>query len=94
MANKDIEKISVVFNGIGTRDADLATKHVNVKKYTQHNPQAAEGVKGLRESISQLPEDSRPVTVVRFDAAYFGLFKCNLRRIADYPHLSGYLRDL
>ncbi len=34
------------------------------------------------------------VTLVRFDAAYFGLFKCNLRRIADYPHLSGYLRDL
>ena len=34
------------------------------------------------------------VTLVRFDAAYFGLFQCNVRRIADYPHLSGYLRDL
>ena len=34
------------------------------------------------------------VTLVRFDAAYFGLLKCNLRRIADYPNLSGYLRDL
>ncbi|MBV5263135.1 glutathione S-transferase family protein [Pinisolibacter aquiterrae] len=34
------------------------------------------------------------VTLVRFDAAYYGLFKCNLRRIADYPALSGYLRDL
>ncbi|MGQ9369971.1 glutathione S-transferase family protein [Azospirillum sp. A39] len=33
-------------------------------------------------------------TLVRFDAVYFGHFKCNLRRIADYPHLSGYLRDL
>lgn len=31
------------------------------------------------------------VTLVRFDAAYFGVFKCNLRRIADYPALSGYL---
>ncbi len=31
------------------------------------------------------------VTLVRFDAAYHGLFKCNLRRIADYPHLSRYL---
>ena len=31
------------------------------------------------------------VTLVRFDAAYHGLFKCNLRRIADYPGLSGYL---
>jgi glutathionyl-hydroquinone reductase len=31
------------------------------------------------------------VTLVRFDAAYHGLFKCNLRRIADYPNLSRYL---
>jgi putative glutathione S-transferase len=31
---------------------------------------------------------------VRFDAVYVGNFKCNKRRIADYPHLSGYLRDL
>ncbi len=34
------------------------------------------------------------VTLVRFDAVYVGHFKCNLRRIADYRHLSGYLRDL
>jgi glutathionyl-hydroquinone reductase len=33
-------------------------------------------------------------TLVRFDAVYHGLFKCNLRRVADYPNLSGYLRDL
>ncbi|HEY9211731.1 MAG TPA: glutathione S-transferase family protein [Ancylobacter sp.] len=31
------------------------------------------------------------VTLVRFDAAYHGLFKCNLRRIADYSALSAYL---
>ncbi|PVE22109.1 glutathione-dependent reductase [Microvirga sp. KLBC 81] len=31
------------------------------------------------------------VTLIRFDAAYHGLFKCNLRRIADYPRLSTYL---
>ena len=34
------------------------------------------------------------VTLVRFDPVYVGHFKCNLRRIADYPNLSGYLRDL
>lgn len=34
------------------------------------------------------------VTLVRFDAVYVGHFKCNLRRIDDYAHLSGYLRDL
>ncbi|HEX7075784.1 MAG TPA: glutathione S-transferase family protein [Hyphomicrobiaceae bacterium] len=33
-------------------------------------------------------------TLVRFDPVYFGHFKCNLRRIKDYPNLSGYLRDL
>ncbi|MCR4265730.1 glutathione S-transferase family protein [Nitratireductor sp. ZSWI3] len=33
-------------------------------------------------------------TLVRFDAVYVGHFKCNLRRIADYPHLSNYLREL
>ena len=33
-------------------------------------------------------------TLVRFDAVYFSHFKCNLRRIADYPNLWNYLRDL
>lgn len=33
-------------------------------------------------------------TLVRFDAVYHGHFKCNLRRIIDYPNLWGYLRDL
>ena len=33
-------------------------------------------------------------TLIRFDAVYVGHFKCNLRRIADYPHLSAYVRDL
>ena len=31
------------------------------------------------------------VTLVRFDAAYHGLFKCNLRRLLDYPALNAYL---
>jgi putative glutathione S-transferase len=34
------------------------------------------------------------VTLIRFDAVYYGHFKCNLRRIVDYPNLWGYLRDL
>lgn len=33
-------------------------------------------------------------TLVRFDAVYVTHFKCNLRRIEDYPNLSNYLRDL
>ncbi|MCP9447988.1 MAG: glutathione S-transferase family protein [Nitrospira sp.] len=34
------------------------------------------------------------VTLIRFDAVYYGHFKCNLRRIIDYPNLFGYLKDL
>ncbi len=33
-------------------------------------------------------------TLVRFDPVYFGHFKCNLRRIVDYPNLWGYTCDL
>ncbi|AJR07834.1 glutathione S-transferase family protein [Photobacterium gaetbulicola] len=33
-------------------------------------------------------------TLVRFDAVYVGHFKCNLKRIADYPNLQGYLKEL
>lgn len=33
-------------------------------------------------------------TLIRFDPVYVGHFKCNLRRIADYPNLSGFVREL
>ena len=33
-------------------------------------------------------------TLIRFDAVYHGHFKCNLRRIADYSNLEGYMLDL
>ena len=33
-------------------------------------------------------------TLVRFDPVYVGHFKCNIRRVADYPNLAGYLREL
>jgi putative glutathione S-transferase len=33
-------------------------------------------------------------TLVRFDVAYFSLFRCNKKRIADYPNLSNYMREL
>lgn len=34
------------------------------------------------------------VTLIRFDAAYHGAFKCNIRRLTDYPALSGYLQEI
>ena len=33
-------------------------------------------------------------TLIRFDAVYAGHFKCNIRRIADYPYLSAYTPDI
>ncbi|QTD31341.1 glutathione S-transferase family protein [Pseudomonas fluorescens] len=33
-------------------------------------------------------------TLIRFDAVYHGHFKCNLRRISDYPNLSNWLREM
>jgi glutathionyl-hydroquinone reductase len=33
-------------------------------------------------------------TLLRFDVAYFSLFKCNRQRIADFPNLSNYMREL
>jgi putative glutathione S-transferase len=33
-------------------------------------------------------------TLLRFDAVYFGHFKCNVRRLSDYPAISAYAREL
>ena len=33
-------------------------------------------------------------TLIRFDPVYYGHFKCNIRRIRDYPNLSRYLKHL
>ena len=65
MPKSDIEKVLTVFQGIGDRDGDLATKYMNPKKYMQHNPHAADGVDGLREYIGQCPKENHHLTVVR-----------------------------
>jgi putative glutathione S-transferase len=44
----------------------------------------------LGEALTE-PDIRLFVTLVRFDAAYHGLFKCNLRRVADYPALSAWM---
>jgi putative glutathione S-transferase len=33
-------------------------------------------------------------TLIRFDAVYYSHFKCNWRRISEFPNLSNYVRDL
>lgn len=65
MTNSDIEKVRTVFAGIDRRDADLATRYMHPQKYRQHNPHAADGVKGLRAFIGQFPTDDHYLKVVR-----------------------------
>lgn len=33
-------------------------------------------------------------TLIRFDAVYHGHFKCNVKQIADYPNIFGYMKEL
>ena len=70
--------------------------------------EAARGVFAMLDELEQRLANARylfgdrPVetdwrlftTLIRFDAVYFGHFKCNLRRLIDYPNLFGYARDL
>jgi predicted SnoaL-like aldol condensation-catalyzing enzyme len=58
VATSDIEKALTVFRGIASRDPELTIQYMNPTKYTQHNPHAADGVKGLKEYVSQLPREN------------------------------------
>ena len=72
MASTEIEKVLAVFEGISTKDADLATRYIDNKRFMQHNPRAADGVEGLRQFISRFPREQLHMTVVRAlqDGAY------------------------
>jgi predicted SnoaL-like aldol condensation-catalyzing enzyme len=65
MAKSDIEKVLTVFQGIGGRDVELATKYMHPTKYKQHNPRAADGIAGVKEWISQLPREKSPLKTIR-----------------------------
>ncbi|MHB8621803.1 MAG: glutathione S-transferase family protein [Sulfuricaulis sp.] len=60
---------------------DELEKHLNQTRYL------------VGDSITEADWRLLP-TLLRFDAAYFTHFKCNLRRIEDYPNLANYMRDL
>ncbi|WP_185805175.1 glutathione S-transferase family protein [Pontivivens nitratireducens] len=68
--------------------------------------EAVDGVFAMLDQLETRLGDDRPylfgdeltetdirafVTLIRFDAAYHGLFKTNRRQIADYPHLSAHM---
>jgi predicted SnoaL-like aldol condensation-catalyzing enzyme len=54
-----------VIQGIGSGNADLATRHINPDKYVEHNPRSADGVDGLREYIYRLSKEVHHLKVVR-----------------------------
>ena len=52
---------------------------------------------GRRYLIGEQPTEADVrlfVTLVRFDIAYYGLFKCNLRRLTDHPNLTAYVNRI
>jgi putative glutathione S-transferase len=54
---------------------------------------AGSGLDSIGDTLTEADWRLFP-TLVRFDAVYVTHFKCNLRRIADYPNISNYVRDL
>ena len=61
----NIDKVLTVLQGIDSGDADLATRHVNPKKYIEHNPRSTGDVVGLRGYINRLSKEDRHLKVVR-----------------------------
>jgi predicted SnoaL-like aldol condensation-catalyzing enzyme len=65
MLSSDIEKVLTVFRGVAGRDAELATKYLNLTKYTEHSPHVADGVEGLKEYVRHGPSKGHDLEVVR-----------------------------
>lgn len=65
MAKTAIEKVLSVFEGISAGDVELATRYIDQERFIQHNPYAADGVEGPKQSISQSSRKQLHLTVVR-----------------------------
>lgn len=85
----------------GVYKAGFATAQDVYEKACSELFEALDWVEGLLAERRYLAGDQLTeadwrlfTTLVRFDPVYHGHFKCNIRRIEDYRHLSGYLREL
>jgi len=65
LATSDIEKVLTMLQGIGSGAPDVATQHINPKKYIEHNPRSADGVEGLKEYISRVSQENHHLKMVR-----------------------------
>lgn len=85
----------------GVYKAGFATTQAAYEEAANKLFDALDWVEGLLGENAYLTGDSITeadwrlfTTLVRFDAVYFGHFKCNRRQIAEYPNLSHYLKAL
>ncbi len=74
------EAVTALFNALDTVEARLAKQRYLV----------GDG------AVSQITEADWRLftTLIRFDAVYHGHFKCNVKQIADYPNIYGYMKEL
>jgi predicted SnoaL-like aldol condensation-catalyzing enzyme len=71
MAETEVQKASTVFEGIATRNAELAIRYINPVKFMEHNPRIADGAEGFREFVRQLSsEDHLKITRIYQDGPY------------------------
>lgn len=85
----------------GVYKAGFATKQSVYEKHVKTLFKALDWVEGILDDSRYLTGDTVTeadwrlfTTLIRFDAVYYGHFKCNLKQIEDYPNISGYLREL
>ena len=85
----------------GVYKAGFATKQEVYEKNVRALFESLDWIEGILGDSAYLAGDRVTeadwrlfTTLVRFDAVYFGHFKCNIRRIADYPNISHYLKGL
>lgn len=86
----------------GVYRAGFATTQVSYEE-------AYHDVFGMLQTLETRLDDGRPfligsqfteadirlfVTLIRFDAAYHGIFKCNFRQLQEYPHLNRYVKRI
>lgn len=101
---KEINTINdMIYNNInnGVYRCGFATTQIAYEKAFEHLFGALEEVEKILSQHRYLVGETLTeadwrlfTTLVRFDAVYVGHFKCNLKRIADYPNISAYLREL
>ena len=65
MSTSNIDKALTVFRGMENRDKSLAVKYMHPTKYTEHNPQASDGIEGVKDWIDRLPPEKIQLQTIR-----------------------------